>query len=126
MAPILLAGPPLFALVFGEPWRVAGVMAQALVVSQLARFVVMPVSQTLSLYNRLDLELLTSVLMMLGLAAAFVAGAWLELRAPMTVLLYSVLAAVTQLLAFVVSWLVLHQATKGTVDTTHARSNVIG
>jgi O-antigen/teichoic acid export membrane protein len=126
MAPILLAGPPLFALVFGEPWRIAGVMAQALVVSQLARFVVMPVSQTLSLYNRLDLELLTSVLMMLGLAAAFVAGAWLELTASMTVLLYSVLAAVTQLLAFLVSWLVLHQATKGTVDTTHARSNVIG
>jgi O-antigen/teichoic acid export membrane protein len=126
MAPILLAGPPLFALVFGEPWRVAGLMAQALVVSQLARFVVMPVSQTLSLYNRLDLELLTSLLMMLGLVAAFATGAWLELRAPTTVLLYSVLAAVTQLLAFLVSWLVLHQATKNPADAAPARSNASG
>jgi len=44
----------------------------------------------------------------------------------MTVLLYSVLAAITQLLAFLVSWLVLHQATKNPADTAHARSNVIG
>ena len=89
MAPLLLAGPPLFALAFGEPWRDAGAMVQCLVPVSLARFVVIPISQTLYVVRRQDLHLASAALNLAALALSFLAGWWLGLGPLTTLLIYS-------------------------------------
>jgi O-antigen/teichoic acid export membrane protein len=71
MAPVLVLGPSLFALVFGEPWREAGTMAALLVPQHLARFIVVPISQTLNIYGRQDLHLTAAAVNASALALAF-------------------------------------------------------
>lgn len=52
-----LSSPWLFALVFGEVWREAGAYVQLLTVMFIAEFVVVPVSSTLNVLERQDLQL---------------------------------------------------------------------
>ena len=54
-------------------------MVQCLVPVQLARFVVVPVSQALNVFQRQDLHLLAAGLNLLAMAASFTAGWWLQL-----------------------------------------------
>ena len=77
MTPLLLFGPALFALIFGEPWRMAGAIVQCLIPVQLARFVVIPIAQALNIYGRQDLHLAAAALGLAATAAAFALGAWL-------------------------------------------------
>lgn len=53
-----LVSPWIFAIVFGEDWRDAGAYAQVLAPYIAARFVVLPISQTLNILNRQDIQLL--------------------------------------------------------------------
>lgn len=87
--PLILAGPSLFAFAFGEPWREGGTLVQLLVPIYLARFVVVPVSQTLNVMGRQHLHLVASLLNMLALGMSFGLGAVLALPMHSTVLLYS-------------------------------------
>lgn len=89
LGPLLLAGPPLFALVFGEPWRETGAIVQLLVPVHLARFVVLPVAQTLNVTGRQHLHLVASSLGALAMFASFGLGALLDLTLTRTLLLYS-------------------------------------
>lgn len=110
MAPLLLAGPVLFALVFGEPWREAGGFAQALVAAQLARFVAIPVSQAFNVFGRQDLEFRSSLLNGLALVLSFALIGWLESRPATAVLLYSVASALSQLVILGVAWRMTRRA----------------
>jgi O-antigen/teichoic acid export membrane protein len=49
---IVLYGPALFSLIFGEEWRVAGVYAQVVVVSYVLQFSVSPISRALLVLER--------------------------------------------------------------------------
>lgn len=104
MAPLLLAGPPLFALAFGEPWRDAGTMVQCLVPVSLARFVVIPISQTLYVVRRQDLHLISATLNLAALAAAFLLGWWLGLGPLATLLIYSLGSSVAWLIYGLSCW----------------------
>jgi O-antigen/teichoic acid export membrane protein len=103
MAPLLLLGPWLFALIFGEEWRTAGILVQCLVPAQLARFVVMPVSQVLNVLQRQDLHLFAAGLNLLAMAASFAAGWWLGLGAIPVVLLFSLGSALAWLVYFLLA-----------------------
>lgn len=109
MLPLLLAGPTLFALVFGEPWREAGVMVQLLVPLQLARFVVVPISQALNVLGRQNLRLVSSLLTTLALALSFALGAWLGLSLRATIGLYSAGTALAFLFFLGATWHVARQ-----------------
>ncbi|MDY6878145.1 MAG: oligosaccharide flippase family protein [Chloroflexota bacterium] len=52
-----LSSPWLFALIFGEIWREAGVYVQLLAVMLVAEFVVVPVSSTLNMLEQQNLQL---------------------------------------------------------------------
>jgi O-antigen/teichoic acid export membrane protein len=104
MAPILLAGPELFVLLFGEPWRQAGGFAQALVAVQLARFVAVPVSQAFNVFRRQDLDFSTSLLNGLALVASFVAIGWFDPPAYVAVLIYSLATMLSQLVTLSLAW----------------------
>jgi O-antigen/teichoic acid export membrane protein len=107
MAPLLLAGPSLFALVFGETWRTAGEITRYLVPLYLTRLVVTPVSQTLNAYGRQSQHLLTAGLDT-GLLATSFAIAWQYSLEPLTtVLMFSVGSSLAYLLYF---WLAFKAA----------------
>jgi O-antigen/teichoic acid export membrane protein len=89
LGPLLLAGPALFALVFGEPWRGTGVIVQLLVPLHLTRFVALPVTQTLNVTGRQHLHLVASLLGAAALLSSFALGAALALPLEGTLLLYS-------------------------------------
>jgi O-antigen/teichoic acid export membrane protein len=110
MTPLLLFAPPLFALVFGPGWREAGVMVQLLVPFHLVRFIVMPVSQTLNMFERQDLHMVAALLSGLSLGLSFAAGWWLGLSPLGTVALYSAGATAAQLLYFLMAWRVVRTA----------------
>ena len=118
MIPILLAGPALFALIFGEPWREAGGLAQALVVAQLARFVVMPVSQAFNVFSRQDLDFKTSLLNGLALVVSFGLIGWYEPSASTAVLLYSLATALAQLATLALAWRTTRRAAASDVTAT--------
>ena len=104
MAPLLFAGPSLFALAFGEAWRTAGEITRLLVPLYLTRLVVAPVSQTLNAYGRQSQHLLTS-----GLSAAMLAGsfaiAWLYALEPLTtIFMFSVGSSLAYLLYFLLAY----------------------
>jgi len=110
MAPILVAGPSLFAIAFGEPWREAGTFAQALVVLQLARFVQMPTSQSFNILGRQDLELRMALLGAISLAATFGLIIFLDSAPANAVLIYSIASCVGQVVLLHLTWQTIRKA----------------
>ena len=117
MSPLLIAGPALFGWAFGEPWREAGALAQALVAAQLARFIAIPVSQTFNVFARQDLDFKASLLNGMALVASFSLIAWMQPSAYAAVLLYSLAMAVGQLVTLGLAWRTTrHAAAKAAID----------
>jgi O-antigen/teichoic acid export membrane protein len=104
MAPILLAGPALFAFVFGEAWREAGQIVQLLVPLYLTRFVVTPVSQTLNILGRQKLHLVSSSLDAALMLSVFGATWLLDLPAMLAILLFSLGSTGAYLLYYLLAW----------------------
>ncbi len=104
MLPVMLFGPQLFALVFGESWRATGEITQILVPLYLARFVVTPVSQILNVYRQQHMHFLSSILNCLMLALSFWAGWHFMLSLHSTVLLYALGSTASFMLYFVSAW----------------------
>lgn len=104
VAPVLIAGPALFAFVFGEPWRSAGEIVQLLVPLYLARFVVTPVSQTLNILGRQKLHLISSSADFALMLTTFGATWLLDLPAMLAVLLFSLGSTTAYSLYYFVAW----------------------
>ena len=75
----------------------------------LARFVVMPVSQTLNIYGRQELHLVASVANAAALVLAFGLGWALDLGATRTILLYSAGTTLAYLLYLGFAWAVVRK-----------------
>lgn len=110
LGPLLLAGPALFALIFGEPWRTTGAIVQILVPLHLARFVALPVAQTLNVTGRQHLHLAASLLGAAALLGSFALGAALGLPLEGTLLLYSLGSTVAFLFYLGAAWRAAAQA----------------
>ena len=109
MAPLLLLGPALFALIFGEEWRTAGTMVQCLVPAQLARFVAVPISQALNVYRRQDIHLLTGALNLGAIGLAFAFGSAFSWSPPATLILFSLGSALTYLVYLMLTWQIIQR-----------------
>lgn len=84
-----VAGPYVFGIVFGEDWVEAGRYVQFLTLFVAARFVVIPLSQTLNILNRQDLQLIWDAGRLLVVIATMVGGARFGLRPGLTIILFS-------------------------------------
>lgn len=73
---LLLAGPQLFALVFGDMWRSAGHFAQILAVMFALRCAVSPLSYVVIVAQRQKLNIGLQVLCLLSAITAWWVGAW--------------------------------------------------
>jgi O-antigen/teichoic acid export membrane protein len=85
----VVVAPGLFAAVFGDEWRQAGVFAQFLGAAMLLEFVVSPLSQTLNVLERQDLQLAWDLLLFGSTAGAIAACCMAGLSASATVLTYA-------------------------------------
>lgn len=72
---LMLFGPPLFALIFGEPWREAGLYAAILSPLFLSRFVAAPLSYVLLIAGRQGVNLAWQTLLLAATVSSFIVGA---------------------------------------------------
>lgn len=91
---ILVAGPYLFARIFGETWREAGVFTQLLIPSFLLQFAVSPLSQTLNILERQDLQLIWDFLRFILVVGSLMGPAALQWEAHTAVLTYGIVSAI--------------------------------
>lgn len=75
---LVVAGPDLFALVFGEAWREAGVFSQWLAVSIFAGFVVSPLSQIFIVLEKQQTGLILQTVLFTARLIAISIGIWQE------------------------------------------------
>jgi O-antigen/teichoic acid export membrane protein len=104
---LMFSGPQLFMLVFGEAWREAGVYLQLLGLMFLIQFVAFPLSQTLVLLERQDLQVAwdTGRLVLTVSALAIASSTGLESIA--AIVLYSAAMTVAYAALFVMSAMVI-------------------
>lgn len=107
MLPIATFGPPMFELLFGEPWREAGRIAQLLLPFQLMRFVTGAVGNALTLHQRNDLQCLTASLAVVAMCATFAAGWLMELSSYTTIAIFAITTASTYGLQLLAAWWVV-------------------
>lgn len=104
LSPILLLGPQLFGFVFGKEWQEAGVIAQLLIPITAARFMVVPISQSLNIIGRQEYHIIWTSTLVVVLIASFGIGWMFDLQASSTIGLYSVLSALCYTLYFSSAW----------------------
>ena len=111
--PIVLLGlvaPPLFAFVFGEPWREAGNYVRVLAVMSGVQFVAVPLSNTLNVLERQDLQLgWDAARLVLVVGTLFLANSR-HCSPVCTIAAYGVSGAVAYLALFILSWFMLRRA----------------
>lgn len=109
MLPLVFIGPEVFAIVFGENWREAGVIVGWLVPLYVSRFVVLSVSQVLNILNQQYWHLIMASCSMVALAVSFTAGWYYQWHHLTTIAVYSVSWAVIQAATWLVSWRAVRQ-----------------
>lgn len=102
---VSLLAPSVFTMVLGEPWREAGVYAQLLAVMFAAGVVASPLSVTLFVLERQDLQLAWDTARFISVVGAFFIVHSLGLSARTAVFTYSVIMAVTYIAHFFLAWL---------------------
>jgi len=110
---VVVAGPQLFALVFGSVWTEAGRFAQFLALMSLGQLVVSPVSQTLTVFERQDIQLAWDTLRFGLLLLIFFAAYQLAWTPLLTIAVLSVGMTVCHILLFVLTRQVLLGKSRG-------------
>lgn len=113
-AVLLAFGDSLFAFVFGAEWREAGRLAQAAAPMFALQFVTSPLSQTLTVLERQDVQLWFSVVRLVLVGMVLGGVAILDTSPFVGVLSYSILTAVAYLVyAFLGFWQLREHARSG-------------
>lgn len=110
LSPLIVAGPALFALVFGENWRMAGHMAQILAPIYITRLMVAPVTKVLDVLGQQKLHLISSSVDGALLSIVFLSAWQLGLSPLVTLGLYSLGSTSAYILYFGLTWMSAHRA----------------
>jgi O-antigen/teichoic acid export membrane protein len=98
---LFLSGPWLFALVFGEEWREAGIYAQLLSVSLLAQFIMSPLSMIFSALERQGLALAWDIGRFLLVVGTLSVAEWAQVEPTAAIGFYSLSMLVAYVVMFV-------------------------
>ena len=97
---LLVASPALFALIFGENWREAGRYVQFLSVGYFTQFVAAPLSQTLNLLERQDLQFAWDIARLVLSTGALALSFFLDWSANRAIAAYAASMAMSYVLLF--------------------------
>jgi O-antigen/teichoic acid export membrane protein len=100
---VVIAGPQLFALVFGSAWTEAGRFAQLLAFMSLGQLVVNPIAHTLTVLHRQDIQLAWDTFRFVALLLVFLAARELTWSPLPTIAVLSVGMSLCYVLLFVVA-----------------------
>lgn len=100
---IVLAGPWLAVVAFGPPWADAGRAMQGLVLMAFAQFVVSPISQTLIVFERQDIQVAWDGARVLGIAFVFWIAWLLQWSWLITTIAFSVVMASAYIALYVIA-----------------------
>lgn len=101
---VALLGPPLFGVVFSDEWTRAGVYARVLAPMFLLQFVASPLSQTLNVLERQDVQFVWDALRLLLVGGALVAANALGWSALEAIGAVSGTLALSYLVLIVICW----------------------
>jgi O-antigen/teichoic acid export membrane protein len=96
-APLMLFGPTLFSLIFGEPWRQAGLMAALMVPPMVLQIGTSPVARVFGVTKKPALRYPFTISEIIGASAAFFAAWVWHLSAAWTVALLSIAHVISYL-----------------------------
>ncbi len=105
VALLSLVAPSVFTMVLGEPWHEAGVYAQLLTLMFVSGTVASPLSVTLAVLERQDLQLAWDGMRFIALVSVFLIVHGLGLSARTAVLTYGATMSVTYVIHFVLAWI---------------------
>ena len=101
-------GPWLFAFVFGDAWREAGVYSQVLSIMLVTRFAVSPVSQALSIIEKQGTQFLLDLLRLILVLIALFASRMFKLSPVEAIIAYTV----SMIVVYTVTYLAIIKALK--------------
>lgn len=107
LMPLFFLAPQLFEWGFGAQWKSAGLFVQALIPMWLTSFIVVPMSQTLNVLQRQDLQLGWDIARLLTTLGVFSLPNYLHLEVTSTLLIYSLTQAFLYCLLFGLSMYVV-------------------
>jgi len=94
-------------MVFGVAWRVSGVYVQILSVMFLLQFIVVPMSQTLNILERQDLQLLWDIIRLISVMGFILLGKSMRLTHYYVVGIYSLGMAFSYVILFILIYITL-------------------
>jgi O-antigen/teichoic acid export membrane protein len=100
---VVIAGPQLFALVFGSVWTEAGRFAQFFAFTSLGQLVISPVAQTLTVIERQDVQFTWNALRFGTLLLVFLAAHQLTWPPLLTIAVLSAAMTICHVLLFVLT-----------------------
>ncbi|NER94659.1 MAG: oligosaccharide flippase family protein [Symploca sp. SIO1B1] len=106
---LAMGGPWLFNLVFGKAWLEAGKYVQILALMFLCQFVVVPISQTLNVIERQDLQLAWDVSRLFLVIGSLQVSTILELPARTAIILYGIAMLFSYCCLFLLTSMALNQ-----------------
>jgi O-antigen/teichoic acid export membrane protein len=104
---LLVGGPQIFALIFGQEWLISGKYAQAMSLGLTAQFIGTPLSQTLIVYERQMLQLSWDTARLFLVTTAIVLCSAAGASALTAVWALSLASAVAYLISWLLSWRVI-------------------
>lgn len=110
--PIGLFAPFLFSLVFGADWEEAGRYAQIMTPMMILQFVISPLSQTLNVLERQDLQFLWVIIYITTIVGGLFLAHWLGMKAYGAILLCSVAMSFSYIVHFLLCIHVLNSRFK--------------
>lgn len=113
---LTLGGPWLFEQIFGKDWNQAGLYLQLLALSLMARFVVSPLSDTLNVLERQDLQLVWDAFRLLITFGTLIAAYMLDLPSAYAVGSYGAGMLIAYFTLYCILWNVV-RATRNSEST---------
>lgn len=109
---LLIAGPQLFALVYGDNWSKAGIYGQIIAFMVYARFVFTPITIILTVFEKQLTALILDAMRLVFVLVVFWVGNVYKLSSYKTIILYAVAMSFIYLVSYVVSMFILNKEIK--------------
>jgi O-antigen/teichoic acid export membrane protein len=100
---LIVGAPSLFDFVFSSKWHISGQYTQVFAIMMMAQFIAIPLSTTLTVLERLDLQLIWETARLLLSLGGLVLGSILGWSAYMSIALYSTVMMLAYLALVVIS-----------------------
>lgn len=106
---LVLFGPYLFSIVFGEDWKEAGIYAQILAVLVFSRLIFMPISRVYEVYEKQKEALFLDIFRVVLVLLVFTAPLLIPLNPYWTISFYTVAMSIVYLVTFLLSRKIINE-----------------